>query len=148
MKVILQEDVKKLGKKGQVIEVAEGYARNFLFPRNLAKEATSGNIKALDQIKASEAKKAEQLKQEAQALAARMEGQIFKLVTKSGDGGRLFGSITTKDVAELIGKQLNVKLDKRKIDYKDTIKNLGVYTMTIKLHPEVHATFQVQVFPD
>lgn len=148
MKVILQEDVKKLGKKGQVMEVAEGYARNFLFPRNLAKEATGGNIKALDQIKASEAKKAEQIKQEAQALAARIEDQIFKLVTKSGDGGRLFGSITTKDVAELISKQLNVKLDKRKIDFKDTIKALGVYTMTIKLHPEVQATFKVQVSPE
>ncbi len=142
MKVILTADVKTLGKKGAVVEVADGYARNYLLPRGLAIEATAGALKELDQTKGRvDAKKAQELKQ-AQAMGAKLAGASVRIASKTGEGGRLFGSVTSKEIAEQIQKQFGLSVDKRKIDLKDPIKTLGTYPVTIKLHAEV----TVQVF--
>lgn len=145
MKVILLQDVKKIGSKGAVLEVAEGYARNFLFPRKLAVEATPGHLKDLEQKKASEARKKAQLKEEARNLAMQIEALTVKIPTKVGEGGRLFGSITSKDIAETIKSRHNIDIDKKKIELPNPIKSLGVYSVTVKLHQDVQAEFQVQV---
>lgn len=145
MKVILKADVKALGKKGQVYEVSDGYARNFLFPKNLAVEATSGNLSDLASKKASEEKKKEKEKQEAQALAAKLGSLTIEIITKSGEGGRLFGSVTNKEIAEALKAECGVELDRRKLELKEPIKALGTFNVHAKLHPEVVAQFQVHV---
>ncbi|MDA8229511.1 MAG: 50S ribosomal protein L9 [Desulfitobacterium hafniense] len=145
MKVILKADVKSLGKKGQVLEVADGYARNFLFPRGWAVEATMGAINDLAQKKASEEKKKAKEKQDAEALASKLNSLIIKVVTKTGEGGRLFGSVTSKEIAEALKQQHGIDLDKRRLELKEPIKNLGTFVLQARLHPEVIAKIQVQV---
>lgn len=145
MKVILKADVKALGKKGQVCEVSDGYARNFLFPKNLAVEATTGNLSDLASKKANEEKKKEKEKQEAQALAKKLNSIMIEVVTKSGEGGRLFGSVTNKEIAEALKAKYGVELDRRKLEIKEPIKALGTFNVSAKLHPEVTAQFQVHV---
>lgn len=145
MKIILKTDVKALGKKGQVFEVSDGYARNFLFPKGLALEATSGNLSDLASKKANEERKKEKEKQEAQALAAKLGAITVEVSTKTGEGGRLFGSVTNKEIAEALRTKHGIELDKRKLEIKDPIKTLGSFTVQAKLHPEVTAQLQVQV---
>ncbi|ACL22925.1 LSU ribosomal protein L9P [Desulfitobacterium sp. LBE] len=145
MKVILKADVKALGKKGQVYEVSDGYARNFLFPKGLAVEATSGNLNDLASKKANEEKKKEQEKQEAQTLAAKLSSLSIEIHTKSGEGGRLFGSVTNKEIAEALKASHGINLDRRKLELKEPIKALGTFNVQAKLHPEVTAQFQVHV---
>ncbi len=145
MKVILQADVKALGKKGQIIEVAEGYGRNYLIPRGLAVEASGGNLKALENQKAVEARKKAQELSDAKELAAKLEQVNVVIKTKVGDSGRLFGSVTSKEISDILQKIHKISLDKRKIDLKESIKNLGTYNLTVKLHPEVQATLKVNV---
>lgn len=145
MKVILKVDVKALGKKGQIFEVSDGYARNFLFPRGLALEATSGNLNDLASKKANEERKKEKEKQDAQALATNLNGIIVEISTKTGEGGRLFGSITSKEIAEALKAKHGIELDKRKLEIKDPIKALGTFTVQVKIHPEVTAQLQVHV---
>ena len=145
MKVILQQEVKKLGKKGDILEVSEGYARNFLLPQKLAIPATSVNVNTVSQQKASEARKAQRMTEEAQMLAAQMAKIEVTLPVKTGEGGKLFGSINTKDVADAILAQHKLELDKRKIEIKEAIKSLGSYDVTVKLHPEVSAKIKVHV---
>lgn len=148
MKVILIQDVKNVGRKGDVIEAAEGYARNFLLPRKLAVEASQGRMKDLDtqkQIAAS--KKAREL-QEAQELAGQLKGIKVVLHTKSGDAGRLFGSVTTKEISEALAKDFRLHIDKRKLELKETIKVVGTYPVTAKLYPGVQTSFQVEVLPE
>ena len=145
MKVILQQEVKKLGKKGDILEVSEGYARNFLLPQKLAIPATSVNVNTVSQQKASEARKAQRMTEEAQMLAAQMAKIEVTLPVKTGEGGKLFGSINTKDVADAILAQHKLELDKRKIEIKEAIKSLGSYDVTVKLHPEVSAKIKVYV---
>ncbi len=145
MKVILKVDVKALGKKGQIFEVSDGYARNFLFPRGLALEATSGNLNDLASKKANEERKKEKEKQDAQALATKLNGIIVEVSTKTGEGGRLFGSITSKEIAEALKAKHGIELDKRKLEIKDPIKALGTFTVQVKIHPEVSAQLQVHV---
>ncbi|MEM5817400.1 MAG: 50S ribosomal protein L9 [Desulfitobacterium hafniense] len=145
MKVILKADVKALGKKGQVCEVSDGYARNFLFPKGLAVEATSGNLNDLASKKANEEKKKEQEKQEAQTLAAKLSSLSVEIHTKSGEGGRLFGSVTNKEIAEALKASHGINLDRRKLELKEPIKALGTFNVQAKLHPEVTAQFQVHV---
>lgn len=144
MKVILIKDVKGQGKKGQVKEVSEGYAANFLLPRGLARSATDGNMKTLENQTASEQKRKDQEKEEAEALRKRLEDMNIVLNAKSGEGGRLFGAITSKQIAEALAV-LGIKIDKRKIELGDPIRNLGVTQVPVKLHPEVKATLKVQV---
>ncbi|AGA70893.1 LSU ribosomal protein L9P [Desulfitobacterium dichloroeliminans LMG P-21439] len=145
MKVILNQDVKALGKKGQVFEVSDGYARNFLFPKGLAVEATSGNLSDLASKKANEDKKKEKEKEDAQALAAKLNSITVEVQTKSGEGGRLFGSVTNKEVAEALKAKYKIEVDRRKLEIKEPIKALGTFNVQAKLHPEVIAQFQVLV---
>ncbi len=144
MKVIFLQDVKAQGKKGQIKEVSEGYALNFLIPRGLAKPASEGNVKTLENQKQAELRRKEQEKIDAQALAKQLEDITVVLSSKAGEGGRLFGSITNKQVAEALEK-MNIKLDKRKIVMDEPIRTLGVTQVPVKLHPEVTGTLKVQV---
>lgn len=145
MQVILLKDVKGLGKKGQVVNASDGHARNYLIPKGLAAEATSGNVNQLNKQKEAEAKKKEQELQTAQTLGKKLEDTTVQLAVKSGEGGRLFGSVNTKDIADILEKKHNLKIDKRKIELKDSIKALGTYTLTVKLHPDVHSELKVTV---
>ncbi|WP_219834659.1 50S ribosomal protein L9 [Paenibacillus sp. R14(2021)] len=142
MKVIFLQDVKGQGKKGEIKEVSEGYVRNFLFPKNLAKPASDGNLKTLDLQNAAEKRKKEKEKEDAQALASRLEALKVVVKTKAGEGGRLFGAITSKQIAEALEAQ-GVKIDKRKIELEEPIRTLGVTQVTVKLHPEVKAKLSV-----
>lgn len=144
MKVIFLRDVKGKGKQGEVKNVSEGYARNYLFPNNLAVEANQGNLKTLEVKKKSEQKKEEQELQDAKNLQAKIEDTTLEFRTKAGEGGRLFGSITSKQIAEELKKK-NLKVDKRKIELNDPIRTLGVTNVSIKLHSDVTATLKVQV---
>ncbi|WP_136607496.1 50S ribosomal protein L9 [Paenibacillus dokdonensis] len=144
MKVIFLKDVKGQGKKGEIKEVSEGYAGNFLLPRGLARLATDGNMKTLENQTAAEQKRKDQEKEDAQQLGKKLEDMMIQLKAKAGEGGRLFGAITSKQIAEAL-VALNVKIDKRKIELEEPIRHLGVTQMTVKLHPEVKATLKVQV---
>ncbi|BFH65987.1 MULTISPECIES: 50S ribosomal protein L9 [Paenibacillus] len=144
MKVIFLKDVKGQGKKGQVKEVSEGYATNFLLPRGLVRPATDGNMKTLENQNAAEQRRKEQEKEEAQQLGKKLEEMTVQLKAKAGEGGRLFGAITSKQIAEALAEH-NVKIDKRKIELEEPIRHLGVTQITVKLHPEVKATLKVQV---
>jgi len=145
MKVILLQDVKKMGNKSDVLEVAEGYARNYLFPRKLAVEATRGQMKNLEVKKAGEQRKKAKILEDAKKLAARVEDLTVTISTKVGEGGRLFGSITGKDIADAIKVTHGIEIDRKKIDLENPIKSLGTFSVSVKLHPEVLATFAVQV---
>lgn len=147
MKVILQQEVKKLGKKGDVIEVSEGYARNYLLTQKLAVPATAINVNNASQKKASEERKVQQAVDEANLLAAQMSKVEVTIPVKIGEGGKIFGSVTSKDIAEALAAQHKVELDKRKIDLKDGIKGIGTYPVSIKLHPEISAKIQVHIVP-
>ncbi|OLN33994.1 50S ribosomal protein L9 [Desulfosporosinus metallidurans] len=145
MKVILQADVKGTGKKGQVYEVADGYARNFLFPKKLAIEATTGNIQDISHKKAVEDRRKVKEKEDALELAGKLNALQIEVKTKTGEGGRLFGSVTSKEIAAALKKQHGVEVDKRKLDLKEPIKALGSYEVHVKVHPEVNAKLQVHV---
>ena len=144
MKVILLQDVKKLGKKGDVIEASDGYARNFLFPRKLAEQATDNAMHIVNTKKENERKKKLAEIEAAQKLAAELKGQEITIDAKSGDNGRLFGAITNKDIAEVINNKFNLSIDKKKI-VMETIKVAGSYNIEIKLYPEVSTKMKVVI---
>ncbi|KIL39609.1 50S ribosomal protein L9 [Gordoniibacillus kamchatkensis] len=144
MKVIFLKDVKGQGKKGEIKNVSEGYAHNFLIPQGLAQPATEGAVKTLDNQKKAEERRKEQEKQDAQALAAKLSELTVQLRAKAGEGGRLFGAITNKQVADELEK-MKIKLDKRKIVMDEPIRTLGVTKVHVKLHPEVSTTLSVHV---
>ncbi|WP_088104589.1 50S ribosomal protein L9 [Halalkalibacter urbisdiaboli] len=144
MKVIFLEDVKGKGKKGEIKNVSEGYARNYLLPNNLAAEATKGNMKNLEAQKKSEQKKAEQELDAAKAYKEELEALTVEIKAKSGEGGRLFGAVSTKQIAETLAK-MKKKVDKRKILLDDPIRTLGYTDVPIKIHPEVIAKVKVHV---
>ena len=144
MQIILQEDVEKLGTRGQLVEVAEGYARNFLLPRKLALEATSGNMKRLEKMRASFAKKEATERDAAQTLAGLLAEVSLELSRKAGESDQLFGSVTNGDIsAELEAKGYNI--DRKKIVLADPIKVVGEYEIPIKLHREVSAKIKLVV---
>lgn len=145
MKVILLKDVKGQGKKGEVKNVSEGYATNFLFPQQLAAPANESSIKILDNQKKAEQRKKDQEKADAVELGKTLETLTVELKAKSGKDGRLFGAITSKQVAEGLEKQKKIKLDKRKIVMDDAIRTLGVTEVAVKLHPEVTSKLKVHV---
>lgn len=145
MKVIFLKDIKGQAKKGEVKEVSEGYATNFLFKQGLAAPASDGNIKNLAMQKASEQKKKDKEKQDAQELGEKLKAVTLTIKHKTGEGGRLFGSITTKQIAEELQKQKGIVIDKRKMQMEDPIKMIGTFTVPVKLHTEVSTTLQVQV---
>ena len=145
MKIILKQDVKTIGKKDEIHEVSDGYARNFLFPRGLAAPADAA---ALNQARTkSEAKEhhAAEALAAAQALADKVKDKTVTLKAKGGASGRLFGKITAKDVAEALSKAVGTELDKRKVELERDIKDFGTYSATVKLHPGVSAAFKVKV---
>lgn len=144
MKVIFLQDVKGQGKKGQIKDVSEGYARNFLLPKRLAEPATGGNVKQLEQLKKAEEKKKEAEHKAAEELAKQLSSVTIELFTKAGEGGRLFGSITSKHIAEALSKK-KYKIDKRKIELGEPIRSLGVTKVPVKLHPKVTAELNVHV---
>jgi len=145
MKVILQTDVKGTGKKGQILEVADGYARNFLFPKKLAIEATTGNIQDISHKKALEDRRKIKEKEDAVQLGNRINSLLIEVKTKTGEGGRLFGSVTSKEIAEALKRQHGLEVDKRKLDIKEPIKALGNYEIHVKIHPDVTAKLQILV---
>ena len=145
MKVVLLADVKGHGKKGELVNVSDGYARNFLFPKQLAKEA---NAQAMNELKNAEAAKAFKIQTETDAAkkaAERIEGKSIQIAAKAGKEGRLFGSVTAKEVAEEIKKQYNVVVDKRKVTLESEIKQFGTFGCEIKLYPGVSAKMKVVV---
>jgi large subunit ribosomal protein L9 len=144
MKVIFLQDVKGQGKKGEIKEVSEGYARNFLLPKGVVQIATDGAKKSLDQQAASAQKKKENEKNEFKALAAKLSEMTVVIKAKAGEGGRLFGAITSKQIAEALEAQ-KISIDKRKIELDDPIRVLGVTKVTVKLYPDVKGTLNVQV---
>jgi large subunit ribosomal protein L9 len=144
MQIILQEDVEKLGNRGQIVEVAEGYARNFLLPRKLALEASAGNMKRLERMRATFAKKEATEKDAAQKLAELLAGVSLSLTRKSGENDQLFGSVTTADLAGALEAQ-GYTIDKRKITLTEPIKLVGEYQIPIKLHREVIANVKLAV---
>lgn len=146
MQVILLQDVKKLGKKGDVINTSDGYARNYLFPRKLAEEATANALHVVNAKKENERKKKLAELEAAQKLAAELKGKEVTINAKAGENGRLFGAITNKDIAEVINKQFNLTIDKKKI-VVNTIKVAGEYEVEVKLYPEVSTKMKVIIVP-
>ena len=145
MKVIFLKDVKGKAKKGEIKEVSVGYAQNFLFKINVAVEATPANVSKLEGQKKRAEKDAAQELAEAKELKEKLEQLTVELKAKSGEGGRLFGSITSKQIASALEKQQGIKIDKRKMDLPDAIRALGYTNVPIKLHPDVTATLKVHV---
>ena len=143
MKVIFLKDVKGKGKKGEVKNVADGYAHNFLLKQGLAKEANNANISTLDALKKKEEKAAAEELAEAKKLKEVLDQITVELTAKAGEGGRLFGSITTKQIAEELQKKHGIKIDKRKMELADAIRTLGHTKVPVKLHHEVVATLTV-----
>ena len=145
MKVILLEDVNKVGKKDQVLEVKEGYARNYLFAKKLAIEATPANMKELKRQEEIRANKAAQIKAEAEDLAGKLKEITVTITNKAGEGGKLFGAVTNKEIAERLEKDFGYKVDKRKIELAENIKTLGTYRPNVKLHNQVSVELTVKV---
>ena len=146
MEVILLEDVKTLGKKGDRVNINDGYARNFVLPKKLGIEATGKNINDLKLQKANEERIAKQILEEAKALKGEIEKKEVTLTIKVGDGGKIFGSISSKEIAEAVKKQLELEVDKKKMQVANgAIKTLGVHNVTVKIHPKVAAELKIKV---
>ncbi|SFR62640.1 50S ribosomal protein L9 [Anaeromicropila populeti] len=145
MEIILLEDVKALGKKGQKVTVNDGYARNFILPKKLGIEATAKNLNDLKLKKANEEKKAQEILEEAKAFAAEMKDKVVVVSLKAGNGGKTFGSISTKEIAQAAKEQLNYDIDKKKMHLADPIKAIGNYIVQVKLHPKVTGELTVKV---
>jgi large subunit ribosomal protein L9 len=144
MKVILKEDVKNMGNMGQIIDVAAGFARNYLVPRGLAIEANVKNVKSLEHEKRVIQEKAKKIKNQAQDFAGKVSGKTVIIKAKAGEEGKLFGSVTTMDIAEQL-KSEGIDIDRKKISLDEPIKRLGSYSVKVKVHPEISAEVNVQV---
>lgn len=145
MKVILLQDVKSLGKKGEIVNVNDGYARNFILPKKLGVEANGKNLNDLKLQKNNEAKVAQEHLDAAKKLAEELKAGKVVLTMKVGEGGRTFGSVSSKEIAEAVKSQMNLDIDKKKIQLKEQIKTLGTHIVSVKLHPEVTAELNVSV---
>ena len=145
MKVILLSEVPNLGGQGSVVEVSDGYARNFLIPKGLAMEATPARLKELESLQKRQERKRRKEQEEALRLKEKLQGALLTIKSRAGEQGRLFGSVTNKEIAQAIKEAFQVELDRRKIELKEPIKQLGRYQVMLRLHPEVHTTMEVQV---
>ena len=145
MDIVLPEDVKALGKKGQIVKVNDGYARNFILPKKLGLEATSKNLNDLKLQKANDARIAAEQLAAAKELGAKLDESTVTLSIKAGEGGRAFGSVSNKEISKAISDQLNLDIDKKKIVLNDPIKSIGSFEVPIKLHKEVTARLAVKV---
>lgn len=145
MKVILKADIKGVGKKDQIIEASDGYARNFLLPKNLAVEANSENMSKLKSKNESKAYQREQEKEAAMKVADKLSKILLKMPVKAGENGKIFGGVSSKEIADSLEKEYQIKVDKKKIDLKETIKTLGVRTVEIKLFDGVIGKLKIDV---
>jgi large subunit ribosomal protein L9 len=144
MKVILLDDVAKVGRRGEVRDVSDGYARNFLIPKKLALSATAGNLKNLQHIKTQQEAKASRVKADAESVRARIEALTYEERRQASEEGKLFGSVTAQDVADFLGRQ-GIKLERRRIHLDEPIKALGEASVSVRLHPDVTAQLKVIV---
>ena len=145
MKVILLQDVKALGKKGETVNVNDGYARNFILPKKLGVEANSKNLNDLKLQKAHEEKRAQEILEEAKALGAKIAASQVKVTIKTGEGGKIFGSVSSKEIAQAAKEQLALEIDKKKMNLPAPIKTLGTHMVPVKLHPKVTVELKVVV---
>ena len=145
MKVILQQDVKGKGKRGQMIEVSDGYARNYMLPRKIAVEATADNVNTMRMNDKAQQEKRQKEREEAFAISKKMKDMVVTVYAKGGGAGRLFGSVTTQEISDAIKKQENIDIDKRRIVLDEQIKNVGDYTVRIKLGYEINAELKLRV---
>ncbi|MCQ2506617.1 MAG: 50S ribosomal protein L9 [Lachnospiraceae bacterium] len=145
MEIILLEDVKSLGKKDEIVKVSDGYARNFILPKKLGVEKTPKTVKELEERKALEAKRLKEILDEAKALGAKLKEQKVYVKIKGGENGKIFGSVSSKEIAVALKEQTGVEVDKKKLVVADPIKNFGVYNVPIKLHPQVTVEISVHV---
>lgn len=144
MKIILLDDVAKVGRHGEVREVAEGYARNFLIPKKLALSATPGNLKNLQHIKQQQESKAQRVLGGAEAVRSQIEALVFEVVRQASEEGKLFGSVTSQDIVDFLGAH-GVRIERRRVHLEEPIKALGETMVAIRLHPEVTAQLRVNV---
>ena len=145
MRIILLQDVKSVGKKGDIIDANDGYARNFLIPKKMGVPANAENMNTLKLQKSNEAKVAQEQLEEAQRFAKELETKEVVLAIKAGEGGKTFGSVSSKEIANAYKEQCGITIDKKKIQLPESIKNFGVYEVKIKLHPKVTGTLKVKV---
>jgi len=145
MKVILLQDVRKLGKKGEIIEVSEGYGRNYLLPRKLASPGTSENINDAKQKQAAAKHKAQVASDEAVILASQLKKVELTIPVKVGEGGKIFGAITGKNISDAAKEQYQLDIDKKKVEIKEPIKTLGTHEVIIRVHPEITSVIQIHV---
>ena len=145
MKVILLDNIKGVGKKDEVINASDGYARNYLFPKKLAVEANNENMSKLKAKQDSNAFKKSQEKEEAQNIANKLKDITLKIEVKAGENGKIFGGVTSKEIADNLKSQFQIEVDKKKIQLKETIKNIGVFTIEIKLYEGVNAKLQLKI---
>lgn len=145
MKVILQQDVKGKGKRGQMVEVSDGYARNYMLPRKIAVEATADNVNTMRMNDKAQQEKRQKEREEAFAFAKKMKDTVIVVSAKGGGAGRLFGSVTTQEIADAVKKQEGIELDKRKIVLDEQIKTVGEYTVKVKLGYEINAELKLRV---
>jgi large subunit ribosomal protein L9 len=145
VKVILKEDVSKIGKKGELLEVSDGYARNYLFPRGLAEEATEGRQKEWETRRKGLAQKADRAEKAAQEIKRNIQGKQISLKASAGESGKLFGSVTTAMISQAIEEQLKVKVDKKDLRVSETIRQIGRYTLSVRLYANTEAELSVLV---
>jgi large subunit ribosomal protein L9 len=145
MKVILKQDVKSLGKKGDLVNVSDGYARNYILPKELGVEATSKNLNDLKLQKAAEEKRKKEILEEAKDLAKQLEDVVVEVKIKAGEGGKTFGSVSTKEIAKVLKSDFGIEIDKKKLQLADPIKSIGNHTVNVKLHPKVTGELKVKV---
>jgi large subunit ribosomal protein L9 len=148
MKVILSQEVKKLGSKGQILEVSDGYARNYLIPQGLAEEATKTKIKEIQEKSIKDEKKKNSEKDNAEALKTKLHGKEVEIKVKAGAGDKLFGAVTAKEIADVLQSKFALSIDKKKIDTGDPIKHLGTYNIKLKIFPSVQAEIKLIVAPE
>jgi len=145
MKIVLRADVENVGHKGDLLEVADGYARNYLVPRGLAIRATKGVVKQAEGMRRARLVRDQRERQGAQATAQQLTTRRVTITARAGEGGRLFGSVTATDVADAVSSQLGIELDRRKLHLDEPIKSLGVHELAVRLHPDVEATVTLDV---
>ena len=145
MQIILIQDVKSLGKKGDLVKASDGYARNFILPQKLGLEASAKNLNDLKLQKSAEVKKLKELLEEAETLAKKLESKTIEVKLKAGEGGRTFGSISTKEITIALKEQFGFDIDKKKLQLAEPIKNIGTRTVPVKLHPQVTANLVVKI---
>ncbi len=145
MKIILLQDEKKLGKKGDIIEASDGYARNYILPKKIGVEATAANLNDLKLHRANEDKLAKERLEAARELAADLENKTVEVQIKGGEGGKIFGSVSSKEIAAACREQYGIELDKKKLILPEALKSLGTYEVNVKLHPQVTAKLKVHI---